>query len=610
MPNDYPGSWPAQLSPHRFAHLHAPGGPRVSPDGRWIAFLRDHNGRADIWIVLREGGVPTQVTAEHSAPGGGPYGAAGGYCWSPDSRRIAYTTPDGGHLWSIAIDGSDDRELTNIAGSQQQPDWSERGIVLINARPNDDLVDVALIPGDGADWPRRLAPSDRFYIDPHWSPDGRYVAVTSFPKPEYLIYEAYLTVIDVETGQIHDLASGHKISNRGGHFAPDSRRIAYVSDQSGWANLWLTDVESGQSHQLVPEEREQADPVWSPDGRQIAYLRNDDGNVQVYLLEVESGQTRPLTHETGTHMALDWTPDGKEIICAFQSPVVSPRIIGIDVAGGERRDIVTIGLAGIDAAGLVMPESIHYQSVDGLNIHAMLYQPPEVKPVEHPLLVHIHGGPQGQYGYRWDATVQYWVQRGWVVVEPNFRGSTGYGRAHLDGLNGTWGDLDLEDNVASIDAVDKLGLIDRKRSVAWGGSGGGYATMICMTRKPDVFKAGVALYGLSNLVSFGEQTDRLARDLVPWILGPSRENFDTWVARSPITYAEQVKSPMLILQGDADWRVPPAQSEELVHALEKLGQTVEYKLYSGEGHGWRRADTIIDYMERMDRFLTKYVVER
>ncbi|HUZ02902.1 MAG TPA: S9 family peptidase [Thermomicrobiaceae bacterium] len=611
MGKTYPGAWDARLAPRRFARLTLVGGPRLSPDGGRVAYIADVNGRADIYVVDRQGGAPAQVTAEHAAPGiSGLYGAATGMDWAADGDAIVYTSPDDGHLYWSAVDGSASTLLTDAAGSQSQPSCSSAGVVFVNARPDKDQVDVAVAPADGSDWSRRVGDPTRFHAMPRWSPDGRRIVAMSYDKAKFLLYESSLVVIDAVTGTSREVAGGENVGNRDPRWSPDGRRIAFISDRSGWANLWLADVESGRLDHLVDESREHGEPCWSPDGARLAYLRNDDGDVQIHILDLGSGQIRPLTGEAGTHGALNWTPDGREIVCAFQSPVRAPRIVAVDVETGGQRDIVAPQLGGIEDAGLVMPESIHYESVDGLSIHALLYRPADARPGEHPLLVHIHGGPQGQYGFRWDVSVQYFLQRGWAVVEPNFRGSTGYGRPFLDALNDTWGDLDLEDNVASIAAVDALGLIDRGRSVAWGGSGGGYATMVCLTRKPDVFKAGVALFGLSNLVAFGEQTDRLARDLVPWVLGPSRENYRTWVERSPITHVDAVQAPMLVLQGDADWRVPPAQSEELVQALEKQGKTVEYQKYAGEGHGWRKADTIVDYIERMDRFLTRYVVER
>jgi dipeptidyl aminopeptidase/acylaminoacyl peptidase len=177
-------------------------------------------------------------------------------------------------------------------------------------------------------------------------------------------------------------------------------------------------------------------------------------------------------------------------------------------------------------------------------------------------------------------------------------------------MHGRWGEIDLEDNVHAVYHLAGQGLVDRGRAVAWGGSGGGLATLSLLTQKPEAFRAGVDLFGVSNFVSFGEQTDRLARGLFPSELGPLRENFDLYERYSPVNHADKVRAPLLIFQGLDDKRVPPPQSEEMVEALRRAGKTVEYVEYEGEGHGWRKVATVLDYVAKMDAFLTKYVVER
>jgi dipeptidyl aminopeptidase/acylaminoacyl peptidase len=240
-----------------------------------------------------------------------------------------------------------------------------------------------------------------------------------------------------------------------------------------------------------------------------------------------------------------------------------------------------------------------------------MYTPTEIQPGKHPLLIHVHGGPISQYARRWDASVQYWVSRGWVVIEPNFRGSTGYGRAFRDKLTGTWGHEDMLDNIGSIAFAKERGLIDSGRIVAWGGSGGGYATMLLLGKWPELFKGGVALVGVSNFISFPDQTDRIARYLMQDLLGSRAENPKLYAERSPVSYAAQVQAPLLILMGAEDKRVPAKQGEEMVAALQKAGKSdFEYVSYSGEGHGWRKVETILDYYNRMDKFLLNWVLER
>ncbi len=198
-----------------------------------------------------------------------------------------------------------------------------------------------------------------------------------------------------------------------------------------------------------------------------------------------------------------------------------------------------------------------------------------------------------------------------MVIEPNFRGSTGYGREFRDRLRGSWGHEDMFDNMGAIDYVKGRGLIDPAKVVAWGGSGGGYATNLLLGKWPDRFKAGVSLVGVSNFVSFPEQTDRIARPLIEELLGPRHENFELYGERSPVNFARDIKAPLMIIMGAEDRRVPAAQGEEMIEALKKAGKTdFEYVSYEGEGHGWRRVATILDYHQKMQDFLKKWVLER
>ena len=327
--------------------------------------------------------------------------------------------------------------------------------------------------------------------------------------------------------------------------------------------------------------------------------------------EVASGRSERLSTERGVHNGLSWSRDGERIVALHQSPDRAPNVV-LYGSGNEHPAWLTNGAPGglNDPEAFVYPEHVSWRSTDGTEVYGLLLTPRRVVPNKHPALIHIHGGPTAQTTMQWDPISQYWVARGWAVLKPNFRGSTGYGRKYTDLLHGTWTDLDLQDNVTSVNVLRERGLVDERRVVAWGGSGGGLATFACMAMAPGKFAAGVALYGVSDYVNFRHQTDRLARYLFDAELGPINENYDLWVQRSPVTHAAQTEGPLLVLHGDADKRVPPEQGEAMVRALEKAGKTVEHHVYEGEGHGWRKVATVRDYINRMEAFLTRHVLDR
>jgi dipeptidyl aminopeptidase/acylaminoacyl peptidase len=266
----------------------------------------------------------------------------------------------------------------------------------------------------------------------------------------------------------------------------------------------------------------------------------------------------------------------------------------------------TIG--GIDAADLVMPEHVGWTSADGFETRGLLFTPKKVVPGQHGCLVEIHGGPMNQSRSVWNGLLQYFVQRGWAVVQPNYRGTLGYGRAYREALFGAWGKGDLLDYLGGVDLCAERGLIRNDRVVAWGGSAGGYSTVLCLTGAPERFAAGVALFGLYDLYSFGLETHRYERYYVETILGSSAENYPLWYERSPLNFLDRVQAPILFLQGGKDPAVEAAQSETVIRELERLRIDHEYVFYPEEGHGFRKVVNNIDYFTRMERFLSQKVL--
>ncbi|RIK36490.1 MAG: hypothetical protein DCC58_19205 [Chloroflexi bacterium] len=260
---------------------------------------------------------------------------------------------------------------------------------------------------------------------------------------------------------------------------------------------------------------------------------------------------------------------------------------------------------------LVLPEVISWRSRDGLQVTGMLFTPKEQVPGKHPLVVHIHGGPVGQWNKQWIPWNQYLVQRGYVVLVPNYRGSKGYGREFMERLYGDWGGGDLEDNITGAEAVIARGLVDPDKVVATGGSAGGYSTLICMTKAPGVFKAGIARYGIADLATFTDTTWIFERHYIAKLMGgPGGQTPDIYRERSPLNFVDDVRRPLLILQGEDDIVCHRSEMDKMTAALQKAGKHVEYTVYPDEGHGWKHVSTIIDDARRSDDFLVRMVLNR
>jgi dipeptidyl aminopeptidase/acylaminoacyl peptidase len=311
----------------------------------------------------------------------------------------------------------------------------------------------------------------------------------------------------------------------------------------------------------------------------------------------------------GVHGDLSWV-DNDTILCTFESPLVPADLYLIGLDGG-RRQLTRSATGGILGGDLVLPQVISWTSHDDLVIEGMLFTPHEERPGEHPLVVHIHGGPVGQASKNWTPWIQYLVQRGYVVLVPNYRGSKGYGRSFMEALYGDWGGGDLDDYVTGADAVIARGLVDAGRVVATGGSAGGYSTLICMTKAPESFKAGICRFGIADLTTFHENTWIFERHYVAKLMGGTGGRLgELYRDRSPINFVDDVRNPLLILQGQEDIVCHPSEMDKMTAALEKAGKDVEYHTYPGEGHGWKKVSTVIDDAYTSDAFLVRAVLNR
>lgn len=602
-----PGRWTPALSPEAYATVPTITTPRPSPDGRRVAYSRGYDGRLDLWVVDAAGGLPLQLTDQAALAGPDPNQRhASSIAWTPDGARLVYASTDG-KVWTVAADGGPSRSADEGSGNHHSPAVSPDGRRVAYVTERGERVDIAVADLDGR-WTRIVSGGDEYVMQPRWSPDGSRLLYAQWPHYDMPWDERALVVADAETGEARVIAGGARVVNADAVWSPDGRRIAFVADRDGdFANLWLCDADGGNARRLVAESNRHQTPVWSPDGRRIAYSRNDDGDCQLWCWE--DGQTRQVTREPGHYSEPAWLDDS-HLVAVFASPVLPPDLYVIDAQTGARRQLTRSATGGILGGNLVMPEHVAWASRDGLPVHGLLFTPPDARPGQHPLVVHIHGGPVGQTLMNWVGHIQYLVGRGYVVLAPNYRGSLGYGRAFMEKLYGDWGGGDLQDNITGAEMVIGRGLANRRKVVAMGGSAGGYSTLICMTKAPDFFRAGVCRFGIADLATFTDTTWVFERHYIARLMGAPGAHSDLYRDRSPVHFVDQVKEPLLILQGDSDIVCHPSQMNLMVETLRRAGKDVEYHTYAGEGHGWRKVSSLIDDATRIDDFLVRKVLNR
>ncbi|MDQ1431842.1 MAG: hypothetical protein QOF40_2444, partial [Actinomycetota bacterium] len=323
---------------------------------------------------------------------------------------------------------------------------------------------------------------------------------------------------------------------------------------------------------------------------------------------VEDGVVGDLSR--GWHAGLDWGPGG--LACVRSGGRTAPQLTVLEPSSGDRRVLARGAPGELDAVDLPEPRAVTWPGSGGATVHGLLWLPPEgdgVGPLP-PLLVDVHGGPTDQSTVDWKPRIRYFVSRGWAVLSPNYRGSTGYSRDYERALDGAWGELDVADTVAGIEAAGREGWADASRAAVMGGSAGGFTALLVAAHAPAVVRAAVSLYGVTDLFDLAATTHRFESRYLDRLVGTLPDAADRYRDRSPVTRAHEITAPALVLHGADDKVVPPSQAQLLVDSMRAAGAPVEHHVYEREGHGFSRVPTIVDSLTRIDTFLTTWVVQR
>jgi dipeptidyl aminopeptidase/acylaminoacyl peptidase len=422
------------------------------------------------------------------------------------------------------------------------------------------------------------------------SPDGTRVAFTFWPRDDLRCGE--IRVADVDTGETRTVATTPGMMARHPAWSPDGESLAYASERTGFYELYVGD------RQLTSAGADHAEPEWHPSGSHILAVRGRRNRFELVSVEAASGEAEVLA-SGGTWSAPHWTADG-DVVGAYEDHATPPEL---RLASG--RTLHAPAPRAVRSAPHARLEEVSFPSFDGLEIPGLLMRPRLVEGVRIPAIVYPHGGPTEAYGDYWDGHAQYFVDKGYAFLAPNFRGSTGYGRDFERAEHGVWGVDDARDCLAAADHLRSLDWIDGDRLAIFGASYGSYMALVCVTDDPEHrFRCAVSMYGDCDILTSWAQGDREGvQDLERMMRHPSTAR-DAYRAGSPFHRLADVRVPLLIAHGELDERVSPEQSEQLVAELRRLGgKTFEYVTYPTEAHGLLRAAPQIDFYQRLERFL-------
>ena len=624
------GSWPSPLRAEALATAALRfSQPRLS-QGRvyWLEGRASEGGRQV--VMSRQGGLsastneaeectPTSVnvrTRVHEYGGGDYTNIKGGlaYVNFSDQRLYLIGTEGGGPL---SVEGP------RYADFYPSPDgrWLfaveevDRGV----EEPENRLV-VFELPQEGQSVqpqsPRVVASGFDFYSSPVLSPEGDRLAFIAWRHPNMPWDATTLFLMawgkDGAGGEPQAVTSGMNGSVFQPRFSPGGV-LTFVSDRSGWWNLYQLRGDSVRPVFLNPEEFGSAQWVFglsrydfiSEEEILCAYGRS--GGARLARLHIESGAMRdlmlPYQDFSGIQIEGSWA-------CFVGSQFHRPStIVVLDLASGGFEEVAFSSTETLDSGLIVTPESISFESENGRVAHAWFYEPSRtdlcgVKGESPPLLVKSHGGPTSAASPVLDLRTQYWVSRGIGVVDVDYGGSTGYGRAYRESLKGQWGVVDVEDCVAAALFLSQEGRVDHDRLAISGGSAGGYTTLCALTFH-DVFKAGASHYGIGDLEALVRDTHKFESRYTDGLVGPYPEARELYRSRSPLHYTERLSCPVIFFQGLEDKIVPPIQAEAMVSALAHQGIAHAYVPFEGEQHGFRRSENISAALEGELYFYSK-----
>ncbi len=476
------------------------------------------------------------------------------------------------------------------------------------------------VEGEGA--PRTLVAGHDFFAAPRLSPDGSRLAWLSWDHPRMPWDGSDLWLADVgadgSLGEPRRIAGGESESVGQPRWSPDGV-LYFVSDRSGWWNLYryAGDGVDDVVVAVAPMEAEFGQPDWVFGQSTYAFVSAElaicavgqDGVWQLARLHLPTGELTPLDSPHADRPYLRTM--GDKVVFIGGSPSRASAVIEFDPGSSAFTTLYRAAPDLIDEEMVSLPEAIAFPTEDsptengptegGRTAHAFYYAPrhPDFAAPEGelpPLIVRIHGGPTAATSDTLNLRIQYWTSRGFAVVDVNYGGSTGYGRAYRQRLNGQWGVVDVEDCVNAAKYLVARGDVDAARMAITGGSAGGYTTLCALTFH-DVFAAGASHYGVSDVAALARDTHKFESRYMDSLIGPYPERDDLYRERSPIHFTDGLTSPMIFFQGLDDPVVPPNQAETMVEALRSKGIPVAYVPFEGEQHGFRQAKNIVRALE-------------
>ncbi|MBI9051444.1 MAG: S9 family peptidase [Anaerolineaceae bacterium] len=615
------GLWPSRLSPEII------GMRKRIDDVQWhqgmdeLIWEENRSGQTTL-VSMSEGSTYRELLDNHSPKGGVGYG--GGTFTALDGE-IVFAEKDQ-RLYRMSRRFGNPKAITPTLGGVAAPVISpdHEWVVYVASDGKDDVL--AAVPMDGSRWPIQLVQGSDFYMQPCWHPQGTAIAWVEWDHPQ-MPWEGTRLCLGhlnkenrIYVSHAFQVDGDEKKPATQPQFSPDGRFLSYIIQKEEWDELVLFDLESTEKNALVVGKGHMiSEPAWvqgvrsygwSPDSKRIYFFKVAGSFVTLWQVDVATGEQEQIPTEPYTYLKqISVSTFSGEVAVIASASNYPPRVMKWD---GECWKIVVYSTSDlIDPKDLPVCEEISWKAANGSKVYGLYYAPHNQKwkgDGNPPVFVNVHGGPTSCAMATYSPSTAYFTSRGYAWLELNHRGSSNYGRTYMEMLRGVWGSVDVEDAMDAARELSNRHLGDASRMVIRGGSAGGYTVLNTLVHSSEVFAAGISLYGISNLFAIATDTHKFEAHYQDTLIGKLPKAAKKYRAWSAVFHADQIQDPLMIFQGDVDTVVPPNQSEQIVQEIKKQGIPYLYKVYEGEGHGFRQTENIVDSICEIEKFMMQHVL--
>ena len=559
----------------------------------------------------------TKVSAQGTVGyGGGSFGVT--------NDKVFFCGKDG-RLYAIAIEEGFEKAISPKYGGLAAPTPSPDGEWVMYIHSYEDKDCIAIVDANGDKWPIKLISGADFYMQPKWSPDGKTIVWVSWDHPDMPWDRTRIEMSTVgfsggfpQVGAVSVLVGG-EFSAQQPEFSPSGKYLSYLSDEQGFLQLYVRNLETGETQRMDSSENDFGDPAWTQGQRNYSWhstrdelfaIKRTEGSHTIFHYLLDGTKTQLLTDAEYTVFAqLTVSSSGHLAMIASSSNIPSRIVSFEDNKEGIRAYSIP---ERIPSAEYSSGQPISWEDPKtGTRIFGIYYAPKNKAFTSDglpPTVISVHGGPTSQSDTRFNIKAQFFSQRGFGVLELNYRGSTGYGREYMRSLRGNWGEFDVDDAVSAAQSLVDQGLAHPEKIAIMGGSAGGYTVLQALTDRPGVFGAGVCLFGVSNLFTLDQGTHKFESEYLTGLLGALPEASEKWRTRSPLRKVHQIADPLVIFHGAEDKVVPIDQADQIVGILKEQSKDIVYHTYPNEGHGWRHPENIEHFYQETLNFLIERIV--